>query len=191
MYCLEKNFTFNSYRQRIESWLSCYYFDKLYMKKTAAKLGDIAVYYAECDEFWSDSWSLNVDSKQGLDFLYFVNKYFKEPKEEPKSYYERTQILIEFLCLKSHTRMIDYFTPYTYMTLNDTVYNAISQLHFRTTRLFKYFTNRASKDNLIWLTYALFLYEVFFRLNKREKLTYSENPLDFYKYAEGSLYVLS
>ena len=161
------------------------------MQKTSVKFGDIAVYYETCDKFWSDSWSLNVDSKQGLDFLYFVNKYFKEPKEEPKSYYERTKTLIEFLCLKSHTRVVDYFTPYIYITLNDTIYNAISQLHFRTTRLFKYFTNRANKDNLIWLTYALFLYEVFFRLNKREKLTYSENPLDFYKYAEGSLYVLS
>lgn len=38
--------------------------------------------------------------------------------------------------------------------------------------------------------YALFLYETYFRLNKGEKNIYNEDPLNFYKYAEGKLSIL-
>lgn len=189
MYCLEKNFTFGSYRQRIESWLSCYYFSRLYMQKTSVKLGDIAVYYEECDEFWSDSWSLNVDSKQGLDFLGFVNEYFKEPKEKPKSYYERTETLVKFLCTKSHDNV--RLTKSTYMYTNRIIFNTICDLQNQATKLYQYFIKKASNDNLRWLMYAMFLYETYFRLNKGEINIYNEDPLNFYKYAEGRVLIFN
>lgn len=49
---------------------------------------------------------------------------------------------------------------------------------------------KLKRYNLRWLTYALFLYETYFRLNKGEKKIYNENPLNFYKYAEGKVSIL-
>lgn len=189
MYCLEKNFTFGSYRQRIESWLSCYYFSRLYMQKTSVKLGDIAVYYEECDEFWSDSWSLNVDSKQGLDFLKFVKKYFSSPQEDHEFYFKRTETLIKFLCTKSHDNV--KLTKSTYMYTNRIIFNTLCDLQNQAIKLYQYFIKKASNDNLRWLMYAMFLYETFFRLNKGEKKIYNEDPLNFYKYAEGRVLIFN
>ena len=39
--------------------------------------------------------------------------------------------------------------------------------------------------------YAMFLYETFFRLNKGEKKIYNEDPLNFYKYAEGRVLIFN
>ncbi len=58
------------------------------------------------------------------------------------------------------------------------------------TKLYQYFINRAIKSDLRWLTYALFLYETYFRLNKGEKEIYNKDPVSFYKYAEGKLSIL-
>ena len=194
MYCIEKLLKLASYRDQLYYWINTRYFSKdsyseiitmyeSFFKKHQLTTTPFAI------KNGIEMWYLKTDSKQGLDFLNFVKQYFYFTKEDHEYYYRRTETLIKFLCAKSHTE-VD-FLIYMYLNSNSAIYNAFSDLRSSATKLFQYFIKRASQDDdFRWLSYALFLYETYFRLNKTEKKIYNENPLDFYKYAEGKLTIL-
>jgi hypothetical protein len=77
------------------------------------------------------------------------------------------------------------------MYTNRIIFNTLCDLQNQATKLYQYFIKKASNDNLRWLMYAMFLYETFFRLNKVEKKIYNEDPLNFYKYAEGRVLIFN
>lgn len=194
MYCIEKLLKLASYRDQLYYWINTRYFSKDSYSKTITMYESFFKKHQLTTTPFTikngiDMWYLKTDSKQGLDFLNFVKQYFYFTKEDHEYYYRRTETLIKFLCAKSHTE-VD-FLVYIYLNSNSAIYNAFSDLRSSATKLFQYFIKRASQDDdFRWLSYALFLYETYFRLNKKEKKIYNENPLDFYKYAEGKLSIL-
>lgn len=192
MYCLEKKLKRYNYRDQINSWISDYYFRVGSLKEFAAK----TVLFNDSNAFNNglihfneyEDWYLMTDSNQGLDFLQFVKKYFNSPQENHDFYIKKTETLIKFLCTKSHDTV--GFSSVMYMYTNATIFNAICTLQNQATKLYQYFINRATSNDLRWLMYALFLYETYYRLNKGEKKIYNEDPVSFYKYAEGKLSIL-
>ena len=177
MYCLEKKLKRYNYKDQIHTWISNHYFRVGSLKDSS---------FIHFNEY--EVWYLMTDSNQGLDFLKFVKKYFRSPQEDCNFYFKRTETLIKFLCTKSHDNV--RFSSGLYMYTNATIFNAICTLQNQATKLYQYFINRATSNDLRWLTYAFFLYETYFRLNKREKNIYNEDPVSFYKYAEGKLSIL-
>lgn len=193
MYCLEKKLKKYNYKDQIHAWVSNHYFRVSSLKE-----------FAENSNFWFkdsndfnkglihfnmyEAWYLMTDSKQGLDFLEFVKKYFRSPQKDHDFYFKRTETLINFLCTKSHDNV--RFSAGLYLYTNAVIFNTICDLQNQMTKLYQYFINRAINSDLRWLTYALFLYETYFRLNKGEKKIYNEDPVSFYKYAEGKLSIL-
>lgn len=184
MYCLEKKLKRYNYKDQIDAWINDHYFRISSLKEFAEK----ATFSFKESSLKYKDWYLILDTDQGLDFLQFVIKYFNSPQEDHDFYIKRTETLIKFLCTKSHATV--GFSSGMYMYTNATIFNTICNLHYQATKLYQYFIKRASTDNLRWLMYALFLYETYFRLNKGEKKIYNEDPLNFYKYAEGKLSIL-
>lgn len=189
MYCLEKKLKRYNYKDQIDAWINDNYFRISSLKEFAEKGGlwfEASKGLINFNEY--EAWYLVVDTNQGLDFLQFVKKYFNSPQEDHDFYIKRTETLIKFLCTKSHDTV--GFSSVMYMYTNAVIFNVICNLQHQTTKLYRYFIKRASTDNFRWLMYALFLYETYFRLNKGEKKIYNEDPLNFYKYAEGKLSIL-
>lgn len=188
MYCLEKKLKRYNYKDQIHAWISNHYFRVSSLKEFAenATFGFKDSSFIHFNEY--EAWYLMTDSNQGLDFLKFVKKYFKSPQEDHDFYFKRTETLINFLCTKSHDNV--RFSAGLYLYTNAVIFNTICDLQNQITKLYQYFINRATNSDLRWLTYALFLYETYFRLNKKEKNIYNEDPLNFYKYAEGKLAIL-
>lgn len=188
MYCLEKKLKKYNYKDQIDAWIDSHYFrigsPKEFAKKTTFSFKDSSLIHIS--EY--EAWYLILDTNQGLDFLQFVKKYFNSPQEDHDFYVKRTETLIKFLCTKSHD--IVGFSSDIYMYTNAVIFNTICDLQNQATKLYQYFIKRASTDNLRWLMYAFFLYETYFRLNKREKKIYNEDPVSFYKYVEGKLSIL-
>ena len=189
MYCLEKKLKKYNYKDQIHAWISNYYFRTGSLKEFAEKTNfafrnSIGLSYF--NEY--EAWYLIIDTDQGLDFLRFIKKYFNSPQEDHDFYFKRTETLINFLCSKSHDNV--RFSASLYLYTNTVIFNTICDLQNQATKLYQYFINRATSSDLRWLTYALFLYETYFRLNKREKKIYNEDPVSFYKYAEGKLSIL-
>lgn len=184
MYCLEKKLKRYNYKDQINAWINNHYFRVSSLKEFAEK----ATFSFKESSLKYKDWYLILDTDQGLDFLQFVIKYFNSPQEDHDFYIKRTETLINFLCTKSH----DYvgFSAGLYLYTNATIFNTICDLQNQATKLYQYFINRATSSDLRWLMYALFLYETYFRLNKGEKNIYNEDPLNFYKYAEGKLSIL-
>lgn len=193
MYCLEKKLKRYNYKDQIDAWINDHYFRIGSLKEFAAKT---ALYFKDSNAFNNglihfneyEAWYLVLDSDQGLDFLQFVKKYFGSPQEDHDFYFKRTETLINFLCTKSHDNV--RFSASLYLYTNAVIFNTICNLQNQATKLYQYFINRATSSDLRWLMYALFLYETYFRLNKGEKNIYNEDPLNFYKYAEGKLSIL-
>lgn len=193
MYCLEKKLKRYNYKDQINSWISSNYFRSSSIKEFAKNVNfdfkDINNFNKGFIHFnVYDAWYLIVDTNQGLDFLKFVKKYFRSPQEDHDFYFKRTETLINFLCTKSHDNV--KFSANLYLYTNAVIFNTICDLQNQATKLYQYFINRATSSDLRWLTYALFLYETYFRLNKGEKKIYNEDPVSFYKYAEGKLSIL-
>lgn len=188
MYCLEKKLKRYNYKDQIHAWVSNYYFRvsslKEFAEKTTFSFKDNSLIHLNAYE----AWYLMTDSNQGLDFLEFVKKYFRSPQEDHDFYFKRTETLINFLCTKSHDNV--RFSAGLYLYTNAVIFNTICDLQNQMTKLYQYFINRATSSDLRWLTYALFLYETYFRLNKGEKEIYNKDPISFYKYAEGKLSIL-
>lgn len=188
MYCLEKKLKRYNYKDQIDAWINNHYFRvssiKEFAEKTTFGFKESSLIHFNKYE----AWYLIADSNHGLDFLKFVKKYFRLPQEDHDFYFKRTETLINFLCTKSHDNV--RFSAGLYLYTNATIFNTICNLQNQATKLYQYFINRATSSDLRWLMYALFLYETHFRLNKGEKKIYNEDPLNFYKYAEGKLSIL-
>lgn len=191
MYCLEKKLKRYNYKDQIFAWINDYYFRISTLKEFTDKCtpGSINnVLFKEYISYDFKAWYLIADTDQGLDFLKFVKNYFSSPQENHEVYFQRTETLVKFLCTKSHDNV--KLTKSTYMYTNRVIFNTICDLQNQATKLYQYFIKKASNDNLRWLMYAIFLYETYFRLNKGEKNIYNEDPVSFYKYAEGKLAIL-
>lgn len=188
MYCIEKKLKRYNYKDQIDAWINNYYFRVSSLKEFTemATFGFKENGLIHLNAY--ETWYLVIDTNQGLDFLKFVKKYFNSPQEDHDFYFKRTETLIKFLCTKSHDNV--RFSSSMYMYTNAVIFNTICDLQNQATRLYQYFIKRAATDNFRWLMYALFLYETYFRLNKAEKNIYNENPVSFYKYAEGKLSIL-
>ena len=192
MYYLEKKLKRYNYRDQIFCWVNNYYFRFSTLKEFTDKCtpGSINnVLFKEYANYDFKAWYLIADTDQGLDFLKFVKNYFSSPQENHEVYFQRTETLVKFLCTKSHDNV--KFTKSTYMFTNGIIFNTICDLQNQATKLYQYFIKKASNDNLRWLMYAMFLYETYFRLNKEEKNIYNEDPLNFYKYAEGRVLIFN
>ena len=188
MYCIEKKLKRYNYKDQINVWINSHYFRISSLKEFAemATFGFKESSLIHINAY--EAWYLVLDTNQGLDFLQFVKKYFNSPQEDHDFYVKRTETLIKFLCTKSHDNV--RFSSGTYMSTNAVIFNTICDLQNQATKLYQYFIKRASTDNFRWLMYALFLYETYFRLNKAEKNIYNEDPVSFYKYAEGKISIL-
>lgn len=184
MYCLEKKLKRYNYKDQIGAWINSYYFRVSSLKEFTEK---VTFDFKESSLRYKD-WYLILDTNQGLDFLKFVKKYFGLPQENHDFYFKRTETLIKFLCAKSQDNV--RFSSGMYMYTNAVIFNTICGLQNQATKLYQYFINKATSSDLRWLMYALFLYETYYRLNRREKNIYNEDPLNFYKYAEGKLSIL-
>lgn len=194
MYCLEKKLKRYNYKDQIFAWVNNYYFRISTLKEFTEKYTPGSINNVLFKEFifnFNDfnAWYLVADTDQGLDFLKFVKKYFSSPQEDHEFYFKRTETLVKFLCTKSHDNV--KLTKSTYMYTNRIIFNTLCDLQNQATKLYQYFIKKASNDNLRWLMYAMFLYETFFRLNKGEKKIYNEDPLNFYKYAEGRVLIFN
>lgn len=193
MYCLEKHLKKYNFKDSLQYWVYDHYFSSVSLKNTKEQEGPDEIFKQVLGKefthsYYFNTWYLIVDSTQGLDFLSFVKQYFKNPKENHETFFKRTETLIKFLCIKSHSNV--GFSVHKYMDINSYIFNALCDLQNQATKLFKYFINKVSYDDLRWLAYAVFLYETKFRLNKKELKVYYENPLNFYKYIEGRLAIL-